>query len=60
MGSLLIWLLAAIIYGVLCGGVYTWLSPRRIGSWRLFIRASLWFTVVGIVIVALLMSIFKS
>ena len=60
MGSLIIWLLAAIIYGVLCGGVYTWLSPRRIGSWRLFIRSSLWFTVVGIVIVALLMSIFKS
>ncbi|MDE6326140.1 MAG: hypothetical protein K2M02_08205 [Duncaniella sp.] len=60
MGNTWLWILAAVVYGVACGGVYTWMSPRRIGTWRLFLRSTAAFTVAGLVIVYILFRIFKA
>ncbi len=29
MGRLVYWILAAILFGILAGGLYTWMSPRK-------------------------------
>ena len=45
--------LLAIAYGVVCGGVYTWISPRRSGSWPRMWRATCLFTLLGLVLALL-------
>lgn len=60
MGPTIMWILAAIVYGILCGGVYTWLSPRRKGTWPLFFRSTAVFAAVGLVIVWILLEVFRS
>lgn len=60
MGNILIWISAAVVYGLMCGGVYTWTSSRRSGTWRLFWRSAAAFTVVGLFIVGLLFKLLGS
>ncbi|MDE5785390.1 MAG: hypothetical protein K2H98_02560 [Duncaniella sp.] len=60
MGNVLIWILAAVVYGLMCGGVYTWTSSRRSGTWSLFCRSAAVFTIVGLCIVALLFKLLGS
>ena len=55
----LLCILLAIVYGIVCGGVYTWVSPHRRGTWRMMLRATGIFTIVGIVIAVILYEIFK-
>lgn len=50
MDRLWIYILQAIVYGIICGGVYTWMSRRRVGTWRLMLRSTLWFTALGAVL----------
>ncbi|MBD5249969.1 MAG: hypothetical protein HDR83_00340 [Bacteroides sp.] len=54
MGNTLIWILATAIYGLLCGGVYTWTSRRRKGTWPLFVKSSYVFTLVGLAMMGFL------
>ena len=60
MGNICLWIAAAVVYGIACGGVYTWMSSRRCGTWRLFLRSSISFTIVGLAIVYILYRIFKA
>lgn len=41
-------LILAVVYGIICGGVYTWISPRRRGSWPVMLRSTLLFTLLGL------------
>lgn len=59
MERLWVYILLAVVYGIVCGGVYTWLTPRRVGTWRLMLRSTLWFTLVGAVLAWLFYIVFK-
>ncbi|MCM1520583.1 MAG: hypothetical protein NC098_07330 [Lachnoclostridium sp.] len=59
MGETSLWIVAAICYGIVCGGVYTWLSPRRSGSWKMFFTSTIIFAIVGLLIVWLLFKVLK-
>lgn len=50
MNSLTVFLVLAVAYGVVCGGVATWLSPRRRGTWAMMGRYTAIFTIVGLVL----------
>ncbi|MDE6484174.1 MAG: hypothetical protein K2L14_02120 [Duncaniella sp.] len=60
MGNVLIWILAAVVYGLLCGGVYTWTSRKRTGTWRLFFRSTTAFTIAGLLMVGILFKLLGS
>ncbi len=60
MGQTWIWILTAVVYGLICGGVYTWTSWRRQGTWRLFARSSVAFTLLGLAIVGILFMLLES
>ncbi len=41
MGNILYWIAAAILFGIVAGGLYTWLSPRNSARWVwLLVRSS--------------------
>lgn len=49
----------SVAYGIVCGGVYTWISPRRRGSWRVMWRSTALFTLLGAVMAAVLYLVFR-
>jgi len=59
MEKLWIYITLALTYGVVCSGVYTWLSPRRVGTWRLMLRSLGWFTAAGAFLAWIFYLIFK-
>lgn len=54
MGPLRYWLLAAVVFGILSGSLYTWMSPRRKGWARLWAVSSTVYTLIGLAVVWLL------
>lgn len=51
MGNIFYWILAALVFGIVSGVLYTWMSPRRKG-WRiLLLRSCAAYTVVALAIV---------
>ncbi len=60
MGNVMLWILAAVVYGLVCGGVYTWTSRRRKGTWSLYIRSAAAFTVAGLAMVGILFKLLGS
>ncbi len=51
MGNMLYWLLAAIVFGIVSGGLYTWMSPRRERRLQLMLRSMAIYTFVGMVVI---------
>ncbi|MDE6466834.1 MAG: hypothetical protein K2L44_09040 [Duncaniella sp.] len=45
------WLLASILFGVVSGALYTWMSPRRERRLPLMLRSMAIYTVLGMVVV---------
>ncbi|MCM1164081.1 MAG: hypothetical protein NC339_07530 [Muribaculaceae bacterium] len=54
MGNLFYWILAAFIFGILSGGLYTWMSPRRGQFKRLILRSVAAYSAVALGIVYIL------
>lgn len=59
MNNIWIYICMALSYGVICGGVYTWLNSRRKGSWRIMARSTAYFTAIGAVLTWLFYIVFK-
>ncbi|MDE5725211.1 MAG: hypothetical protein K2L91_00595 [Duncaniella sp.] len=51
MGNMIYWLLASILFGVVSGALYTWMSPRRERRLPLMLRSMAIYTVLGMVVV---------
>lgn len=51
MGRLLYWIIAAIIFGLLSGGLYTWMSPRKERRLILVLRSMAVYTAIALVVV---------
>ncbi len=54
MGNIFYWILAAFAFGIVSGGLYTWMSPRRRGWRRLLLRSCAAYTLVALCIVYVL------
>jgi len=59
MSNLWIYIVMAMSYGIIAGGVYTWMSPRRRGNWRMMLRSTGVYTIVGVFLVWLFYLVFK-
>ena len=52
MGRIIYWLAAAVVFGIVSGALYTWMSPRRSASWlRLWLTSTVVYTVIAAAIV---------
>ncbi|MCI9284478.1 MAG: hypothetical protein HFJ91_01435 [Muribaculaceae bacterium] len=51
MGNFFYWILAAVLFGVLSGALYTWMSPRRERRVRLMLRSMAFYAIFGFVVV---------
>ena len=60
MTNISLWILAAVVYGLACGGVYTWMSERRSGTWKLFLRSSAVFFAISLIIIYLIYRIIQA
>ncbi|MDE5728441.1 MAG: hypothetical protein K2F86_09520 [Duncaniella sp.] len=54
MGNISYWIAGAVLFGLVAGGLYTWLSPRLSGWMWLFVRSSLMYMAVALCMVFLL------
>lgn len=57
MGEVEYWLLAAIAFGVISAGFYTWLSSGRSNRLWLFIRSAITYTVIAFAIIWIIFKI---
>lgn len=51
--------LMAVVYGLLCGAVYTCVTPLRGRRWRRLLVSSVCFTVLGSIIATLFYLVFR-
>lgn len=51
--------LMAVVYGLLCGAVYTCVTPLRGRRWRRLLVSSFCFTVLGSIIATLFYLVFR-
>lgn len=51
MGDIIYWIFAAILFGIVSGGLYTWMSPRRERRLRLMFRSMAIYAVLGLIAV---------
>ena len=59
MGNFKIWLMVAIVFGLLCAGVFVWLADRgKAPWWRRFLLAFVGFTIIGLFIAGCLAVVF--
>ncbi len=59
MGNPLYWICGALLFGIISAGFYTWMSPRKSGWKRLFLRSLMAYSAIGIVIVRILFIVSK-
>lgn len=61
MGNILYWIAASILFGLVAGGLYTWLSPRNSGRWAwLFVRSSFLYMLFALACVGILTLVAQS
>lgn len=59
MGSFRIWLGVAIVFGLLCAAVFTWLADRESAKlWRRFLLSFVGYTLLGLFIAGCLAVVF--
>lgn len=54
MGSISFWILYCIGFGILGGGLYTYMSGSKTKRWSLFLRSALVYTIFALAFVWLL------
>lgn len=55
MGEMIYWMAAAVVFGIVSGGLYTWMSPRRSTTWPvLWLRSAAVYTAIAAAIVYVL------
>lgn len=59
MGNVLYWIGGAVLFGLISGGFYTWMSPRRANMKRLFLKSAAIYTVIGLALVWILWIVAK-
>lgn len=57
MGNPLYWIIGAWLFGIISAALYAWLSPRSKNRKGLFLRSTLVYTAVGLLIVWILFMI---
>lgn len=51
MGNIIYWILAALLFGILSGALYTWMSPRKERRLRLMLRSMAFYALFGLAVV---------
>ncbi len=54
MGRLIYWIIAAIVFGIISGALYTWMSPRRERRVRLMLRSMAIYSAIALAAVYVL------
>lgn len=59
MGNALYWICGAVLFGLISGGFYTWMSPRKSDRRRLFLKSAAIYTLIGLALVWVLWMVAK-